>query len=717
MARSFTAGEARRLVSEYRKLINSLEYGANVADDLEEQLQPALNEYLVQEALRILSEVPVEELNREKEGFRTNVLRDYGYETMADIYTANYHQLASLYGISEDSAWRMKKKAKEIMQATLPAARVRLSYDRQDARSTRLVQILAQYVWSRKAVWTCEKLLNFEKEKRQRSVELLAPATSGVRWLFTSQNRKDQAEVAYQNLYKLMTGQFRQTGEKAVADIHAAQNSDTHAAWVDFQRNTILYYNALEELAPGALGNTGGAYGLPEELAKEIQEEAFFPDGLKCTLRPYQEYGVKYILHQERVLLGDEMGLGKTIQAIATMVSLRNVGETHFMVVCPASVLSNWVKEISKHSKLRAIEIYGRGRKSALAAWMKTGGVAVTTYETTDALEFDAAYRFGMLVVDEAHYIKNPDAKRSQNVRGLCTHAKRLLFMTGTALENKVEEMISLIAVLQPEIAYEVQRIAFMSTAPQFREKVAPVYYRRKREDVLEELPEKIENEEWCRMGAIEESVYENAVMRKDYSGCRRVSWNVDDLRHSSKARRMLELIQDAEEDGRKIIVFTFFLETAKAIRQLLGRRCMDPINGSVPPARRQMIIEQFEKAPAGSVLVCQIQSGGTGLNIQAASVVIICEPQFKPSIENQAISRAYRMGQGRNVLVYRLLCVDTVDEKIMEMLEEKQAVFDAFADVSVAAQAQEAIAVDSTSFGKIIEEEIERIKQKNQNT
>jgi SNF2 family DNA or RNA helicase len=143
----------------------------------------------------------------------------------------------------------------------------------------------------------------------------------------------------------------------------------------------------------------------------------------------------------------------------------------------------------------------------------------------------------------------------------------------------------------------------------------------------------------------------------------------------------------------------------------------MDPINGSVPPRRRQEIIDQFDKAPAGSVLVCQIQSGGTGLNIQTASVVIICEPQFKPSIENQAISRAYRMGQTRNVLVYRLLCVNSVDEKIMDMLEEKQAIFDAFADKSEAAAAHENLMLDDKNFGEIINEEIERIKKKRGDT
>ena len=141
----------------------------------------------------------------------------------------------------------------------------------------------------------------------------------------------------------------------------------------------------------------------------------------------------------------------------------------------------------------------------------------------------------------------------------------------------------------------------------------------------------------------------------------------------------------------------------------MLGERCVGPINGSVPPQRRQEMIDEFEKAPAGAVLAAQIQSGGTGLNIQCASVVILCEPQFKPSIENQAISRAYRMGQSRNVLVYRLLCEDTVDEKIMDMLREKQAIFDAFADQS--SVAEETMELDEKTFGEIMREEAERIK------
>jgi SNF2 family DNA or RNA helicase len=333
--------------------------------------------------------------------------------------------------------------------------------------------------------------------------------------------------------------------------------------------------------------------------------------------------------------------------------------------------------------------------------------VAVTTYETTGFLLHDDL-KISMLVVDEAHYIKNPDAKRTRNTRKLCDQAERLLFMTGTALENRVDEMIALMQILRPEVAVDVKNVAFLASAPQFREKVSPVYFRRKRDEVLGELPDLIENMEWCALGPEEEAVYKEAILSDHFQNARRVSWSVDDLSLSSKARRLQEIVEDAAEDGRKIIVFSFFLNTISKVSALLGNRCVDPITGSVSPKRRQEIIDEFEKAPAGAVLPAQILAGGTGLNIQAASVVVICEPQLKPSIENQAISRAYRMGQARNVLVYRLLADETIDERITDLLNEKQIRFDAFADESVLGK--ESIQIDETGIKEIMEEEKQRI-------
>ena len=191
----------------------------------------------------------------------------------------------------------------------------------------------------------------------------------------------------------------------------------------------------------------------------------------------------------------------------------------------------------------------------------------------------------------------------------------------------------------------------------------------------------------------------------------RQVSWDVA-LEHSSKAKRLLELCIDAKEDGRKIIVFTYFRETIRAVQKLLGTRALEPITGSVSPVRRQEIVDAFTRAEDGKVLICQVQAGGTGLNIQAASVIIFCEPQIKPSIENQAISRAYRMGQLRSVMVHRLLCDNTVDERILELLREKQDIFDSFAEESTVGS--EYLRAEKSVTAAIIQMEKERLASEN---
>ena len=262
--------------------------------------------------------------------------------------------------------------------------------------------------------------------------------------------------------------------------------------------------------------------------------------------------------------------------------------------------------------------------------------------------------------------------------------AKRVLFMTGTALENNVDEMCYLLNCLQPEVAKLVDKMRHLSSAQMFRENIAPVYFRRTREDVLKELPDLIESEEWCEMNKEENTVYYNSTMSRNFMAMRQVSWNVDDIKFSSKAERLLEIYERAKEEKRKIIVFSYFLNTIENVQKLLGDKCFGPINGSVSPAKRQEIIDEFSSAEDGSVLVAQIQAGGTGLNIQAASFVVLCEPQLKPSTENQAISRTYRIGQVRNVMVFRLLCENSIDERIMDILGTKQVVFDNFADKSI---------------------------------
>ena len=712
MAKLFSSQDVKLLLEQHTRRLNNLKAASSVSEQYLNQIKATSDNLAMQEVMNVLRGVPVDELTKQKKGLKIKPLLDHGYRTVADIYSSTPYRLASIRGISQDAAYTIIRIAKDFANKTFKEIHIKLSTDNKTKQATELVKNIYAYNLARPLVSSCNRYINEYEEQIDDLCNLVKPGKNALRWLFTSKATKERANFAYQKLTELWQGEYGSQTKALINDLKNIGNASASEAWTDFAAQSPAYFSVLEDVNPGLLGTSDAVYGLPEELAQKIQDQCFFPDGLLCTLRRYQEWGVKYILHQERVLLGDEMGLGKTVQAIAAMVSLKNTGATHFVVVCPASVLTNWCREIVKHSKLSVIKVHGSLRLAAIKDWIKHGGVAVTTYETTKYFKLEENFHHTLTVVDEAHYIKNPEAQRTINTLVVCSHSTRLLFMTGTALENNVDEMIMLIRYLQPRIASSVSRIAFMSSAPQFREKVAPVYYRRKRDDVLTELPELIESKEWCALSKEEEIAYEDSLMTGHYMQARRVSWNVEDLHHSSKANRLLEIIEEAESEGRKVLVFSYFLDTIRKIYDFLGDRCLNPINGSVTPQRRQEIIDEFNEAPAGTVLVSQIQSGGTGLNIQAASVVVICEPQLKPSIENQAISRAYRMGQVRNVLVYRLLCPETIDEKITAILDEKQAIFDAFADKSVAAK--ESLELDKTTFGELIKAEIDRINAKN---
>ena len=302
-----------------------------------------------------------------------------------------------------------------------------------------------------------------------------------------------------------------------------------------------------------------------------------------------------------------------------------------FLVICPASVIVNWCREVEAKSDLVAYNLHDSNRDTSFRTWTEEGGVAVTNYESLENhFKIDEDFEIDMIVVDEAHYIKNTAAKRSQNVLSLCEHTDRMLFMTGTPLENNVGEMIHLMDYLQHDVAQLAQQVSMTAYADDFKEKICPVYYRRKRESVLSELPDLTDVKEWCDMTPEDERAYEDDVLNGSFMDVRRVSWrNEDYLNTSAKVQRLREIVEDAAEDSRKILVFSFFLDTLEKIRTVFGTQCVGVINGAVPVEERQNIVDAF---------------------------------------------------------VYRLLCPDTVDERMIEIIEAKQAEFDTFADESNAA-------------------------------
>jgi len=226
--------------------------------------------------------------------------------------------------------------------------------------------------------------------------------------------------------------------------------------------------------------------------------------------------------------------------------------------------------------------------------------------------------------------------------------------------------------------------------------------------------------DEWETFSAADEDAYRTAVAAGRFMDMRRAAYAVPEK--SAKLERLRELVEEAADNGLKVVVFSYFRAVLTVVEQALspqvsgpqalGSQVFGPISGSVPPERRQQVVDAFTAAPGHAVLLAQIQAGGIGLNLQAASVVIICEPQVKPTTESQAVARAHRMGQVRRVQVHRLLSPDSVDERMLRILRAKTALFDTYARRShLAESTPDAVDVSERDLARqIVEEEQRRL-------
>lgn len=671
-----------------------------------------LNSLKKQNTLDYLKTIEIDRLSELIHGIRLNSLKNHDINNFYDLYKISEYDLSLIKGISDNSAIKIKREINNYFNNINKEMKIKLSIDDKRKENINLIKSIYSYKKGYSIIKKIEKI----KEENKDNLSLFThfkKIHNGETYFFLMENEKSQFRYDLEILNKFIKSGYKELIFKGIKLFNTEINEKE--ALEDYSKNPIIYINIIEKYCPNSFSKDDPFFGLNKEIVKKINNLTLSLNGLKCELRKYQEYGVKYIITQKRVLLGDEMGLGKTIEAIASMEHLKNNGETHFLVIAPASVLINWMKEIEKHSDLKPIKIHGENKEKAVSTWIKKGGVGVTTYETSKVLKLDNGEIFGMLIVDEAHYVKNPDALRTSRIKNLASSFEYILFMTGTALENKVEEMVNLISILNIDIANKIKPLSYFINATKFKEIVSPIYYRRKREQVLNELPLLIEKEEWCELNEIEERQYLSSLYSKNFMSIRRVSFDVPSLKDSTKMKRLLEIVEDAKEENRKILIFSYFRDTLTKVHDYLKDRCVDIINGSISPKRRDEIIEEFEKAESGTILCSQILAGGTGLNIQAASVVIILEPQLKPSTESQAISRSYRMGQVRNVEVFRLLTSDTIEEKINKLLKDKQNIFDKFADKSNSGDHDlKEIEINENQLNKMVDEEIKKHEKKN---
>ena len=782
---------------QIKKLINQLEtlesdfagiFGEEQAQ--RESLQEICRQVTRAQAVNALAFIPVGELKNSRAGIRTAALEQAGFHNLLDLYRAPDYALQAVDGVGEKQVDSIRVILDEFLNRLAERERIRLTleipgeHDKgEDTQPVReLIRRLSIYRHAdlvRRDAQAIREQVPDEIRRVTEAVEI----RSRLGWFFSGRARRERTVLAAAGLIIFFRGSLYHRAEAFVQMYREALSMPAAAALEDFEKNSAAFYALLEKLT-GAQPRQQMIYSsIPAQLAAQIEAHPLNLSCFKGNLRAYQAFGARYILEQKKVLLGDEMGLGKTIQAIAAMAHLyaENPG-SRFLIVCPASVLINWCREIVKFSNVSPYLVHGARRKETFTAWKEKGGAAVTNYENMDwvAKEINERMQLDLLVIDEAHYIKNPKALRTKRIRTLEDESERIVLMTGTPLENRVDEMCELIGFVKPDLVGEIRKYAGLRQAPAFREILASAYLRRRREDVLEELPPLTIENEWCAMTEQDREAYAAAALDRNFVSMRRVSFLQEDPRTSSKALRLAELCEQACSEGRRVVVFSYFRETIRKVVEMLGGEKTSPamnaedresdqsasaagsmtraeedsaagdsteqaeksasaaggakqagksasaagsaeqteknsrkyahmlvgeITGSTPVEERQALIDRFSDSAGGGVLVCQIQAGGTGLNIQAASVVIFCEPQIKPSLTRQALSRVYRMGQVRTVLVFHLLCEDTVDEAVMRILDTKQMEFDLFAEESVLADAADDLA-DREWIRSVIEEE-----------
>ncbi|HYK66584.1 MAG TPA: DEAD/DEAH box helicase [Streptosporangiaceae bacterium] len=720
---------ARAIVSDGRAVHDAIEAVLAAPEESREIARRAYKAVRDQLVTSELDRMPVDRL---QEHIRSRVtlapVRDAGLHTVGAVLAAGTDALGRIPRVRRRTAKRIMAAAWHMRGSVEQRTRVRIDPDARTPEQTALIAALRRYERTRSLMKGPD--LSPLAGELGRYLDPAARGASRRRMLFTfSEGKRQEARDALARLAATLSSTQVTTARKrlsrAESELERAEKSQRAARlWSDYLARPVAYNGLLIEVAGLEAARDASQGFLPADIAERVRVYPLDQSRLKASLRGYQAFGAKFALVQERVILGDEMGLGKTMESLAAMCHLAANGATHFLVICPASVVVNWTREVERHTVLKAHRVHGPGekREAAQQEWAAQGGVKITTFETLRAMPEDLNVSVAMMVVDEAHYVKNPSALRTQAVTEWAARCRRVLFLTGTPMENRVREFRVLVGHLRPEVAETLDIADATLDGTRFRKAVAPVYLRRNQEDVLSELPPRLETQEWVALEGPTLRAYEQAVLAGNFMAMRRAAFDPGTVRESPKLRRLVEIVSEAAEGGRKVVVFSYFRDVLETVTKVLasGRdgvprmHVIGPLTGDTPPTQRQAMVDEFTPAKGPAVLVSQIQAGGLGLNIQAASVIIIAEPQLTPSMEEQAIARAHRMGQVRRVDVHRLLCEDSVDQRVLELLAEKREAFDEYARRSDMANATpDAVATGSETElrRRIVATEQERLK------
>ncbi len=479
------------------------------------------------------------------------------------------------------------------------------------------------------------------------------------------------------------------------------------------------------------------------ENLKEFNKikEIDLPEQLQGTLRPYQVSGYHWLNYLSEVkwggILADDMGLGKTVQALTYMQHFKNVhGKLQAMVVCPTTLIYNWENEIKKFTPKLTYYIHHGAARSRDKEKFASHDVIITTYGTLRSdIKLLVTLELDYLLLDESQAIKNPLSKVTRAASLL--NAKHRLCMSGTPLQNNTFDIFAQMNFLNPgmlgsmeffrqEFAIPIDKFGEQDRKEHLKKILYPFILRRTKEQVAKDLPDKTETILYCEMEDEQRSIYD--AYRNDYRNqilgtietqgihksqltilqglmkLRQICDSPAILNETEKFEnhsiKLDELSREIVENigNHKALVFSQFLGMLALIREKLDQLGVkyEYFDGSTSAPDREKAIQSFQNDESKRVFLISLKAGGVGLNLTAADYVYIVDPWWNPAVEQQAIDRTHRIGQDKNIFAYRMICVDTIEDKIIQLQEKKRAL------------ARDLIADDTTFVKSLTREDVE---------
>lgn len=470
------------------------------------------------------------------------------------------------------------------------------------------------------------------------------------------------------------------------------------------------------------------------ELLNQLQETKRIPimeqpSTFHGTLRNYQLEGSSWLFFLRRFGLGaclaDDMGLGKTVQFITYLLHVKQHGpaSTPSLLICPTSVIGNWQKELKRFApSLHVMIHYGndRQKKEAFLPAIKGADLVITSYALSHLDEQELGMvTWDTICLDEAQNIKNAYTKQASAVRDL--KAWHRIALTGTPIENRLSELWSIFDFLNPgylgslgeftqRFVHPIERDQDQQLINQVQRLIQPFLLRRVKTDpnIQLDLPDKNESKEYVPLTTEQGALYETAIqdmfdrMEKASPMERRglilttltrlkqlcdhpalilnEIATTDEASRSHKLERLLELVEDIRQKKERCLIFTQYIEMGNLLQRVLTREGYGPVyflNGATKKEKRDEMIARFQDSTLpdeerGAIFILSLRAGGTGLNLTEANHVIHVDRWWNPAVENQATDRAHRIGQQRNVHVYKFISLGTIEERIDEMMERK---------------------------------------------